>query len=234
MTGAGRPDDVAAWRLACLDMAGTTVRDDGLVELAFTAAVEKLGVVAGTDAYDKMLAVVRETMGQSKIEVFRRLFGDEAAAVRANLAFESAYADQVAGGAVVAIPGAIETIARLRSDGVRVALSTGFARTTQDAILDALGWRGAVDLAICPSDGVRGRPYPDLVLAAAAALGIDEMPAVVVVGDTPADIRSGLAADAGLVVGVLTGASDRGMLSAAGAMRTLGSIGELPGLLGLE
>jgi phosphoglycolate phosphatase-like HAD superfamily hydrolase len=60
------------------------------------------------------------------------------------------------------------------------------------------------------------------------------MAAVVVVGDTPADIGSGLAAEAGLVVGVLTGVGDRRSLAAAGAMRTMGAIGELPALLGLE
>jgi phosphoglycolate phosphatase-like HAD superfamily hydrolase len=60
------------------------------------------------------------------------------------------------------------------------------------------------------------------------------MDAVVVVGDTPSDIRSGLSASAGLVMGVLTGVGDRRSLAEAGAMRTMGAIGELPGVLGVE
>jgi phosphoglycolate phosphatase len=226
---------IAAWELACLDMAGTTVRDDGLVERAFTAAVRELGTQPGTDRYDSMLAVVRDTMGQSKIAVFRRLFdGDETAAKQANVAFEAAYADLLRAGAVRPISGALETIQALRANGMKVVLSTGFAQTTQDAIIDALGWRDAVDLTICPSDELRGRPHPDMILAAAARLDVTEMAAVVVVGDTPADIGSGLAAEAGLVVGVLTGVGDRRSLAEAGAMRTMGAIGELPALLGLE
>lgn len=224
-----------AWDLACLDMAGTTVGDEGLVERAFTAAVQSLGTVPGTDRYDEMLAVVRETMGQSKITVFRRLFdGDESVARQANKAFEAAYADLVQAGAVRPISGALETIRVLRANGMKVVLSTGFARTTQDAILDALGWRNEVDFTICPSDDVRGRPFPDMILTAAEHLGISELAGVVVVGDTPSDIAAGLAAQAGLVVGVLTGVGDRPSLAAAGAMRTMGSIGELPALLGLE
>jgi phosphonatase-like hydrolase len=225
----------AAWQLACLDMAGTTVRDDGLVERAFTTAVEGLGTLRGTAAYEEMLAVVRATMGQSKIDVFRRLFnGNEKVAWQANVAFEEAYGDQVRQGAIMPISGAIETITVLRKAGVKVALTTGFSQATQDAIVDALGWRDSVDLTICPSRGVRGRPYPDMVLVAAGRLDVEDMDAVVVVGDTPSDIMSGLSANAGLVLGVLTGVGDRRSLGEAGAMRTMGAIGELPGVLGVE
>ena len=39
---------VTDWQLACLDMAGTTIRDDGLVEQAFTVAFAGQGVAPGT------------------------------------------------------------------------------------------------------------------------------------------------------------------------------------------
>lgn len=217
--------------LACLDMAGTTVADDGLVTRAFTAAVTSLGVEPGSAEYEEMLSYVHQTMGQSKIEVFRHLFGEETAARQANAAFEWAYADLVVAGEVSPLPGAADTIAALRDAGVRVALTTGFGKSTQDAIIAALGWRDAVDLVICPGDGVRGRPHPDLVLTAAQRLGVDDIGAVVVVGDTPSDIASGLAAKAGLVLGVLTGSGDAASLRDAGAMGILDEISELPAVL---
>jgi phosphonatase-like hydrolase len=219
--------------LACLDMAGTTVADDGLVERAFTAAVGELGVVAGTERHVEMIGVVRETMGQSKIEVFRRLFRVEGRAQQANNAFERAYAELVDRGAVVALPDAEATFATLRAAGVRVALTTGFAQSTQDAIVAALGWRDAVDLLVCPSATVRGRPHPDLVLTAAERAGVTDLDSVVVVGDTPSDIEAGLAAKAGLVLGVLTGVGDRATLVGAGAMRVIDRIGGLPAILAL-
>jgi phosphonatase-like hydrolase len=219
------------WRLACLDMAGTTVRDDGLVEQAFAVSIAGENLLPGTAAYERALTIVRKTMGQSKIDVFRLLLGDVERANAANALFEEAYADLVADGLVKPIPGASDAITVLRDAGVKVALMTGFARPTQDAILDALGWREIADIALCPSDVGRGRPHPDLVLAAAVRLGVEDLETVAVVGDSPADVIAGLRAKAGIVVGVLTGPADRPTLLNAGATTVIGSIGELPGLL---
>ena len=81
--------------VACLEMAGTTVADDGSVIAAFSAAVGQFGLPQGTEGYDQALAYVRRTMGQSKIEVFRRILGDEQGAQQANAAFEDHYAAAV-------------------------------------------------------------------------------------------------------------------------------------------
>ena len=81
--------------IACLDMAGTTVADDGSVIAAFCAAIGQSGLSPGTPAYDAALTVVHRTMGQSKITVFRRLLGSEDLARRANEAFERHYAASV-------------------------------------------------------------------------------------------------------------------------------------------
>ena len=216
-------------------MAGTTIRDDGLVEQAFTVAFAGEGVAPGTQAHERMLAWVRKTMGQSRIEVFRMLLdGDERRAQAANETFEEAYGLQVDEGAVLPIPGAIEAIKALRHAGVKVALTTGFARATQEAIVSALGWWSEIDLVLSPADAGRGRPFPDLVLVAAQRLGVEDLTQVAVVGDTPLDLLAGQRAGAGLLAAVLTGAGDRPALRAAGATHVIGSIGELPSLLKIE
>ncbi|WP_394826299.1 phosphonatase-like hydrolase [Pendulispora albinea] len=220
------------WQLACLDMAGTTVRDDGLVEEAFTAAIAaEEGMAPGSPGYEEALRFVRDTMGQSKIDVFRALLADEPKAQAANLRFEDAYAALVRAGRIAPIEGAVEAIEQLREAGIQVALTTGFARPTQDAILDALGWRKLVSLALCPGDAGRGRPYPDMILTAILRLGVSDVRAVAVAGDTPSDIRSGSCAGASVVAGVLTGASKRDALLSAGATHVLDAITALPGLL---
>lgn len=219
--------------LVVLDMAGTTVADDGLVERAFTRAAAALGVGADSDAHAAMLAHVRATMGESKITVFRSLFGDEERAQRANAEFEHAYGELVAAGEVAPLPGARETIERLRSAGCTVVLTTGFARVTQDAILAALGWRDLADLTLCPSDAGRGRPYPDMVLTALLRTRTDSVRQIAVAGDTAYDMICGRRAGAGVVAGVLTGAHDEGTLRAAGATHVLGSVAELPYTLGI-
>ena len=121
--------------VACLDMAGTTVADDGTVLEAFAAAVGDLPA----DAFERAMTAVRSSMGQSKIEVFRRILGDEAAARKANEAFEDHYAAAVRRGAISAVPGAEDTIMRLRDTGVRVCLATGgpgivYGRSTNSTI----------------------------------------------------------------------------------------------------
>ncbi|MFJ3834013.1 phosphonatase-like hydrolase [Streptomyces sp. NPDC090054] len=223
-------------KLIVLDMAGTTVADGGLVERAFERAAETLGVVPGSADHTAKLQYVRDTMGESKISVFRHLFGTEELARRANSAFEQAYGELVDGGLIAPIPGAREAVERLRADGRAVVLTTGFARVTQDAILDALGWQDLADLTLCPADaGGRGRPYPDMVLTAFLRTGaVADVRDAVVVGDTAYDVLSGLRAGAGTVAGVLTGAHDRATLTGNGATHVLGSVAELPGLLERE
>jgi phosphonatase-like hydrolase len=218
--------------LAVLDMAGTTVADEGLVELAFSRALSQAGVDEADPRRPAMLEHVRATMGESKISVFRTLFdGDEASAQRVNLAFEDAYAALVDSGRCRPVDGAAEAIGVLREAGVKVALTTGFSRTTQDAILDALGWQDLADLALCPADAGRGRPYPDLALTAVLRLGVDDVREVATAGDTAYDVLAGLRAGASVAAGVLTGAHDETRLRDAGATHVLESVRLLPDLL---
>jgi phosphonatase-like hydrolase len=219
--------------VACLDMAGTTVADDGSVMAAFEAAVAPFGLVPGASEYSGAIEVVQATMGQSKIEVFRRLLGNEEHARQGNRIFEESYAQSVRAGQVAPLPGAVETITALRAAGVKVCLATGFAPLTRDALLDALGWRPLIDLALSPADAGRGRPWPDMPLSALIRLGGGSVAQLAVVGDTASDVESGLRAGAGLVAGVLTGAGSAESLAAAGAPHILDSIGDLVQLIGL-
>lgn len=219
--------------LACLDLAGTTVRDEGVVDAAFLEALEHVGVGPGDARLADMRAYVAATMGTSKLTVFRALLGNEDAARQANAAFEDAYDARVDAGMVEAMPGAVETVVRLRAAGVRVALLTGFSAVTRDRLVEALGWQGLADLLVCPEAGVRGRPHPDMVLAAVMRLGIDDVARVVVVGDTAADVVAGRGAGASVVAGVLSGHDDATRLLGAGATHLLEGIAQLPDLLGI-
>jgi len=219
--------------IACLDMAGTTVADEGSVMAAFIAAVGEFGLVPGASGYDEAMTLVHSTMGQSKIEVFRRVLGGEDQAQQANRAFEMAYGDAVQAGQVTPLPGAAETITALRAAGIRVCLATGFSPPTRDALLDSLGWWPLIDLALSPADAGRGRPWPDLPLTALIRLSGGSVSELAVAGDTASDIESGLRAGAGLVAGVLTGSASREELEQAGAPHVLDSITGLLPLLGI-
>ncbi len=219
--------------VVCLDLAGTTVVDAGVVEQAFQLTLDAMGIRPDDPRRPGMEAFVRSTMGTSKIEVFRTLFGDEDEAQRANAAFERSYADLLDRGGAHPVPGATELMARLRAEGVRVALTTGFSPATRDLLLDRLGWGAVADLVLSPADAGRGRPFPDMVLVALLRLEAPDVWSVAVVGDTAADMESGRRAGAGWVVGVLTGSDERARLEAAGATHVVASVAALAEPFGL-
>ena len=218
-------------QLAVLDMAGTTVADDGLVIGSFEAAATAAGLPADGPERDHARQYVLDTMGQSKIVVFRALFGTEELAQRANAAFESAYESAIDAGHAAPVDGAAEAIARLRDAGVKVALTTGFSGPTQTKLLAALGWQSIADLVLAPGDGVRGRPYPDLILTALMRLGADGVGNVAALGDTSNDVDSALRAGCAIAAGTLTGAHDEKQLLDAGATHVVKSVTEFADLI---
>lgn len=216
---------MTAYELVVLDLAGTTVVDDGLVEEAFARAWDR---VKATDQGRKAaLEYVRATMGQSKIDVFRALT-DETTAQELNRAFERSFRELIEDGRAEAIPGAEDTIRALRARGLKVAFTTGFARPTADGILHSLKWTDLADVVLTPADAGRGRPAPDLNLTAAIRTRVSSVAAMVCVGDTESDAAAGRAAGAGLVVGVLTGGRSEATLREAGADVVLASVADLP------
>ena len=216
------------FELVVLDLAGTTVVDDGIVEGAFARAWDR---VKRTDEGRKAAVQhVRDTMGQSKIEVFRH-FADEDTAQEINREFERAYRELIDDGQCQAIPGAEDAIRAIRARGLKIAFTTGFAPTTAKSILSSLRWQALAEVVLTPEDAGRGRPAPDLVLMSVIRTRTSSVAATVVVGDTESDAASGRAAGAGLVVGVLTGSRDESTLRAAGADLVLTSVAELPAAL---
>lgn len=217
--------------LVCLDMAGTTVHDGGVVVDAFRTALTDVGLERGTTPYDDAVQYALDTMGQSKIVVFTALFdGDAARAEAANSAFERAYAATVDRG-VQPVEGAVDTLEALRASGRKIALTTGFSPSTRDAVLDALGWHGLVDLALSPADAGRGRPYPDMVLAAVLRTQTDDVREVAVVGDTVADLLTGTRAGASVVAGVRTGTHGDADFATVQHTHVIDSVADLPALL---
>lgn len=218
--------------LACLDLTGTIVADDEMVEKAFSEAIATQGIVPSTSAYAKAMVQVHRMRGEPGISIFRVLFPEEEArAQAANVAFERSYDAAIDRVGLSPLPGAEAAIDKLVGAGVRVCLTTGFSRATLGRVLDTLGWWGRVDLALCPDDVGRGRPAPDVVLTAILHFGVNDVRDVAVVGDTGAGLLSGRQAGASIVAGVLSGVHGRERLVESGATHVLDSVAELPTLV---
>jgi phosphonatase-like hydrolase len=213
-------------QLIVLDLAGTTVKDDGRVALAFEGALRDQGV----DLTPQELANVR---GMSKRDAIRRLMPDGADHERrtetAYAAFVALLTDAYQRHPVDPIDGAETAIRDLRSRGVRVALNTGFDRVVTDLLLSRLGWdRDLVDAVVCGDDVARGRPAPDLIVRAMAATGTADASVVANVGDTTMDLEAGQAAGVRWNVGVTSGAHDRARLERAPHTHLIASVADLP------
>jgi phosphoglycolate phosphatase len=216
-------------RLACVDMAGTVMSDGGTVMDAFACALETVGM--RPERFDDAMKYARETMGLSKAVVFKGLLEDDTLVHRAVAAFDASIEEAIKQDRVSEIPGAGAAMAGLRAGGVKVCLTTGFTDEVQRAVIEHLGWADVIDFFLAPSAGVRGRPFPDMVLSAALRAVVDDVREVAVVGDTANDLWSGYRAGASVVAGVLTGSHDRAELEKAPHTHILSSIVDFPALV---
>ncbi|MBG0827004.1 HAD-IA family hydrolase [Planomonospora sp. ID67723] len=219
-------------KLACLDLAGTTIGDVAMVERAFAEAIATQGIVPGTGAYARAMVHVHRSRGCPKIDVFRGIFPDnEAQAQAANLTFERSYEGVIERSGLLPLPGTVEALDKLRGADVKICLVTGFSRSTLGRVLAALSWSDKIDLALCPEDAGRGRPMPDMILTAVLRLGIEDVRQVAVAGDSESDMLCGRRAGASVVAGVLTGVHSRDRLLNGGATHILESIADFPALV---
>jgi phosphonatase-like hydrolase len=217
--------------MVAFDVAGTVLNDDGLVIAAFKAAFERTQSDLWPTHGAQWTQYALDTMGQSKIDVFTELLGDADGAYQANIAFEESYVSEIAKVGAVAIPGAEEIFTFLRSQGIAVALTTGFSRSTLDTLITDLGWSELIDVSVTPSEAGRGRPHPDMLQRAATTVGIANPASVIVLGDTASDMKSGVAFGAGQIIGVLTGAHKEATLLDAGATTVVNSVADLKSLI---
>ena len=222
--------------LTVFDMAGTTVSEGGAVYQCLRDTLEANGLVVAADS-------LNDVKGMDKYEALRILI--ERSDMREELlpgldAIHEDFVERMIGfyrsdPSVGEMPGASETFRRLRRAGVKVALNTGFSRDIAQTLIDRLGWERneLIDASVTSDEVARGRPHPDMIQLLMLKLGVTDPRRVAKVGDTPADLLEGRNSDCGLVVGVTGGSSAREQLERYPHDHLIGSVAELPELLGV-
>lgn len=183
--------------LFIFDIAGTTVRDDGLVMRAFRRVANRVDSQASDDW-------VRARMGWDKRVVFSELIdtvpGCTATVEELRTLFESSVAEELRRNPPAPLGGVLEAMSVMRQTGVQIGFSTGFSRDTGMAVLTPLGW--PTDLLVASDEVARGRPHPDLILECMRRAGVSDPSRVGVAGDTPSDLEAGMSAKVAVVAGV--------------------------------
>lgn len=215
-------------QLVAFDISGTTVQATEHVSEAFVQAFQRFGIrvtegdVSPVRGMGKPRAIseILSTLGADD---------DEEVVGSIHLAFKEILAALYRERGLTPIAGALETFRWLRSNGVKVALTTGFDRQTLELVLQILEWEsGVVDAAICAEDVPEGRPAPDMVFRVMELTGVGDPGKVAVVGDTLSDLESGERAGAGWIIGVRSGAHTGEQLAARQPSVILDSVADLP------
>ncbi|MCC0694802.1 MULTISPECIES: 2-aminoethylphosphonate--pyruvate transaminase [unclassified Clostridioides] len=112
------------------------------------------------------------------------------------------------------IPHVVETIERLRQNGLKIGSTTGYTREMMNIVEPNAAKKGySPDFLVTPSEVSQGRPYPWMCYKNAEALGVSPMSAMVKVGDTLSDVKEGV--NAGMwSVAVIKGSSELGLTQA--------------------
>jgi len=200
-----------------LDIAGTVVRSGSFEDVFRRVYADVLGVAVPDEH-------IRTNTGRKKATLFAevvRQFAPERAGEpdlpeRMASAFDRGLIDHVRAHPPEVLSGVPEALERARGSGLTVGYVTGFAHAPAAALLEACGLEERAVLV--GSDEVEhGRPAPDLIFEAMRRLGVPAAAAVAYAGDTPGDIRSGVAAGCARVFGLTCGAHSARELEEAAA-----------------
>lgn len=220
--------------LVVFDTVGTTIEDGGQVENAFVDALQGCNIAI-------MPAEIAGWRGAPKRQVLRTFlekeFGChdpevEARLDRVHADFQNLLEEQYRNSGVKAIRGAESTFGWLRDRGIKIALTTGFYRRLADIILSDAGWHSeTIDVSVCSDDVARGRPAPYMIFRAMEQTGVEDVRRVAKIGDTLLDLKAGMNARAGAVIGVLSGSHGLEILGQTAHTHIIPSVAALPGLI---
>lgn len=193
--------------LVVFDIAGTTLKDeDEVVANNFTEALRLSGVIISKEEMNKVMGyrkidaitMILEDLGivfsKKEIEHIHNTF-----LKLINAHYETAPIEE--------INGASQIFDILKSKGVKIALNTGFSRSTTDIIIKRMGWleKELIDTSVCSDEVEQGRPHSFMIDAIMKKLKIKNSSSVAKIGDTPSDLLEGSNAQCGITVGVLYG-----------------------------
>ncbi|MBI5544322.1 MAG: HAD family phosphatase [Deltaproteobacteria bacterium] len=168
-----------------------------------------------------------ETAGKKNVEILAMLLGSSATAAdvaRLGAEKEALYRQRYRPH-LKPVPGAVQLLERLSARGIPMAIATLAPRENRELALEGLGLSRFFQQVIGAEQTPRGKPHPDIYLAAAASLGVPPADCVAF-EDAVNGVQSAVAA--GIPTAAVTTASPGEALRQAGASWILPDYRELP------
>ena len=215
--------------LVVFDMAGTTVNENNVVYKTVRAAINDAG------HQFTQVQVQKAGAGKEKSQAIRDVLAldgekhsdQEVATIFASFKAKLAEAYQTLN--VTEQPGSSTVFAKLREQGIRVVLNTGYDRATAGHLVRKIGWVIGEDIddLITASDVNNGRPAPDMIQLAMQRTGVELPERVAKIGDSVIDIEEGKNANCGMTFGITTGAQTETQLRTADPTHLVHSLSQM-------
>ncbi|TVQ50025.1 MAG: HAD family hydrolase [Gloeocapsa sp. DLM2.Bin57] len=207
--------------LVVFDMAGTTIKDDNEVLKCFNQAAANNGLKATEARVNQMMGLpkrkVFEVLWQEQIGEYDPDYAQKVATTYQD--FKAILEDYYRREPILPTVGCLELFEWLTTQGIKIALNTGFYREVTNIILNRLGWdlglnadyvgseSSIIQVSVTPSEiyNNEGRPAPYLIQKAMYKLGVTNPQEVIAVGDTPSDLAAGKNAHCLMTLGVTSG-----------------------------
>jgi HAD superfamily hydrolase (TIGR01509 family) len=189
----GRAGGTTRFRGVVFDMDGLIFDTERIAVEGWLAASRQLGLPISRDL---VLQAVGRNAGDTR-SLFVRVLGDRLDYDQARQACSAFIYATIEQEGVPLKPGLLALLAYLRRQGIQIALATSTAETRTRYLLDQAGIRSYFDQLVCGDHIARGKPEPDIYLAACSALALPPSDCLAL-EDSPAGIQS--AHRAGLAV----------------------------------
>jgi phosphonatase-like hydrolase len=222
-------------QLVVFDLAGTTVKENFDVQRILKNAFGKARLEITIEQANKVMGIpkpvaIRQLLEQVKHdsindEIIRTIHADFVTDMIRFYEHDQSVQENV---------GVTETFKKLKQQGVKVVVDTGFDRPIVDALLNRMGWsaNGLIDGSVTSDEVAHGRPYPDLIYRAMEITGVLDVKTVAKVGDTISDLQEGQAAGCGWVIGIASGAFSKSQLALVSHTHLIDQIPEILPILG--
>ena len=208
-----RPFPMKNTRLIVCDMAGTVINEGGIIYNTIEKTLNKMGFDAKKN---------ESWYGKDKKEV---LYNEIKNNIESDSRNNSNHIESIVDTAEKELIGELENeyfsdtsevklmhpklpilFERLRYNGIKMTLNTGYPAELQEKIIDNFHMKDYIDDYISSEHTFRGRPAPYMIHRLMERQDIMNPDWVVKIGDTNYDMLEGKNAKCGLTVGVLSGA----------------------------
>jgi len=221
--------EIMAIKLVVFDMAGTTVADNDNVAETLQAALRGFNCRVSIDEVNKVMGLPKPVAIKALLQQ-RGEAPDNTLVTDVYALFEEMMIHYYRTNDMVnEQDGASEVFMRLKENGIKIGIDTGFSRKVADAIINRLGWneRNLVDVSVTSDEVENGRPHPDMIFKAMSLMDITNASEVAKVGDTISDILEGSAAGCKYVIGIAGKANTAAELATGAHTHTITNIREV-------